>query len=284
MLFVGGDEDQLRGRGEASQDPTQGHPVQARHRDVAEDDVDLVGLEHLERLGAVRRREDRRDSRIGVEQEPHLGEGGELVIDDEGPQGAVIGHGPRIVVAVAQEPVTEGPLMAEPGPDLNYLAHVVPSARQLAWQELEFYGFLHFGMNTMTDREWGDGTESPSLFAPEAVDADAWVALCVEAGMSAVILTCKHHDGFALWPTRHSYALVCDRARGAMAPGTSCVRWREACARARPQVRDLPLALGPRREDVWRGGGIRRLLCGPADRTADGLRADLLRVARWGQW
>jgi len=94
--------------------------------------------------------------------------------------------------------------MVEPGPDLNYLAHVVPSARQLAWQELEFYGFLHFGMNTMTDREWGDGTESPSLFAPEAVDADQWVALCAEAGMSAVILTCKHHDGFALWPTRHS--------------------------------------------------------------------------------
>ncbi|EAQ00457.1 hypothetical protein JNB_09799 [Janibacter sp. HTCC2649] len=94
--------------------------------------------------------------------------------------------------------------MAEPGPDLTHLAHVVPSARQLAWQELEFYGFLHFGMNTMTDREWGDGTESPALFAPETVDADDWVALCAEAGMSAVILTCKHHDGFALWPTRHS--------------------------------------------------------------------------------
>jgi len=94
--------------------------------------------------------------------------------------------------------------VTEPGPDPTYLAHVVPSARQLAWQRLEFYGFLHFGMNTMTDREWGDGSESPSLFAPEAVDADAWVALCAEAGMSAVILTCKHHDGFALWPTRHS--------------------------------------------------------------------------------
>ncbi|WP_230673246.1 alpha-L-fucosidase [Rathayibacter sp. Leaf248] len=100
-------------------------------------------------------------------------------------------------------------MIPAPAQDPRYLAHVAPSARQLAWQRLEFYGFLHFGMNTMTDREWGDGTESPALFDPADVDADEWVRTCRDAGMSAVILTCKHHDGFALWPTavsEHSVA------------------------------------------------------------------------------
>ncbi|WP_285042819.1 alpha-L-fucosidase [Plantibacter sp. LMC-P-059a] len=78
---------------------------------------------------------------------------------------------------------------------------VVPSPRQLAWQGMEFYGFIHFGVNTMTDREWGDGTESPAVFDPSGVDAEQWVAAAKSAGMRGLILTCKHHDGFALWPT-----------------------------------------------------------------------------------
>ena len=85
----------------------------------------------------------------------------------------------------------------------------VPSAAQLAWQQDELAIFLHFGVNTFTDREWGDGRESPAIFAPGALDARQWARSARAAGFRALVLTAKHHDGFCLWPTRtttHSVA------------------------------------------------------------------------------
>ena len=79
-----------------------------------------------------------------------------------------------------------------------------PSPRQMLVEQMEFYAFAHFTVNTFTDKEWGDGTESPALFNPTEFQADQWVDALKSAGIRGLILTCKHHDGFCLWPSAYT--------------------------------------------------------------------------------
>ncbi|MGD9635420.1 MAG: alpha-L-fucosidase [Pirellulales bacterium] len=91
---------------------------------------------------------------------------------------------------------------AEPAPPPPHGA--TPSPQQLAWHDREFYAFVHFNMNTFTGVEWGHGSEAPQKFNPTQLDCRQWCALFKECGLSGVIITAKHHDGFCLWPSRYT--------------------------------------------------------------------------------
>ena len=85
--------------------------------------------------------------------------------------------------------------------EVDRLISVTPSQRQLDYMEMEYYNFIHFGMNTMTGKEWGKGNEDPAKFNPEKLDTDQWCEILKASGSKGVIITAKHHDGFCLWQT-----------------------------------------------------------------------------------
>lgn len=80
----------------------------------------------------------------------------------------------------------------------------VPTEDQMNWQEMEYYAFVHFSLNTYTDQSWGYGNEDINLFNPEKLDCRQWARICKEAGMKGIILTAKHHSGFCLWPSKYT--------------------------------------------------------------------------------
>jgi len=80
----------------------------------------------------------------------------------------------------------------------------VPTENQMRWQEMEYYSFIHFSLNTYTDQSWGYGNEDVKLFNPEKADCRQWARICKEAGMKGIIITAKHHCGFCLWPSEYT--------------------------------------------------------------------------------
>ena len=80
----------------------------------------------------------------------------------------------------------------------------IPSKAQLAWHEMEYYWFMHFGPNTFTGKEWGHGDEKEEVFDPEQLDCRQWCRIAKAAGAKGIIITAKHHDGFCLWPSKYS--------------------------------------------------------------------------------
>ena len=85
---------------------------------------------------------------------------------------------------------------------IDLYTSIVPNERQLKIQQMKFYAFVHYSVNTFTNKEWGSGKESPSVFNPKNQNTDQWCEAIKAAGMKGVVLTCKHHDGFCLWPTK----------------------------------------------------------------------------------
>lgn len=88
----------------------------------------------------------------------------------------------------------------------------LPTKQQLAWHDMEYYWFIHFGPNTFTDKEWGHGDEQADIFNPSALDCRQWARIAKASGAKGIIITAKHHDGFSLWPSKFSKHTVRESA------------------------------------------------------------------------
>jgi alpha-L-fucosidase len=93
------------------------------------------------------------------------------------------------------------PIEASEEEKIDMISRLVPTKQQLEWQQMELTAFLHFGINTFTGNEWGDGKDKAEIFNPSQLDCEQWVKALKQAGFKMAILTAKHHDGFCLWPT-----------------------------------------------------------------------------------
>lgn len=80
----------------------------------------------------------------------------------------------------------------------------LPTERQLKWQETEMYCIVHFTPTTFQNKEWGYGDANPSIFNPTNFSAEQIVAAAKSGGFKGIVYVAKHHDGFALWPTKTS--------------------------------------------------------------------------------
>ena len=124
-----------------------------------------------------------------------------------------------------------------------------PTPAQRAWQDMEVTAFVHFGVNTFTGREWGTGDEDPAVFDPSALDALQWFEAARDGGVRGILLTAKHHDGFALWPSRHSdHTVAASPYRGGAGDVVA-----EAAAAARQTGLEFGVYLSPwdRHEPTW---------------------------------
>ena len=135
----------------------------------------------------------------------------------------------------------------------------VPTERQVNWLRMEWYAFVHFGINTFTGKEWGYGDEKPELFNPSGFDPESAAKVFKKAGMAGMIYTAKHHDGFCLWPT------------GSTTHNITRSPWKKG--KGGYQIRHLPFSMGSQQCRVWTPGLLKSLRAADP-RNPDELRPD----------